>query len=407
MGWGDPFKAAWNGATGKARQLGSAVANGVNSAKDWTAERAGQVRDWGARTAGQVRDWAAETGTSAVRGIERGAIQAGEAVGGAINRGMNALRNARDSIAQTANEAYNAVRGLFGLEPVGEACPTCPGPGEPQTDEEADGYYMGEGCKPKRTLDEAKASPTRPAPDNQCCRENPSGKTIYYVNGINTTREAHCKTLRDIANSTCANVIGIYNAHEGFVADALQTGGDRQLINQAAGGTPPRLDGRNPAVNTVSDTIYSEVMAGNQPEIWAHSQGGAVTSLGLYSADNRLQMAGNQDRLSGVSTTSFGSAAPRWVDGPTYEHYVHTDDITPVGLGLGDNPSSDAARAGQGAKVYRFSGNQANGWPDQGAAGYSRGILHPTANHGVEETYVAKREQVHGGCGQSYAAQGR
>lgn len=405
MGWGDAFKEAWNSATGKAKQLGSAIANGVSSAKDWTVEKAAEVKSWAVQKAGEVKDWAVAKGTSALRTVEAKALQGAEWAAGKINRGLNALENAKNSIAEKAHDAYNKARELFGLEPVGEDCPNCPGPQDPDTDKEADGYYMGDGCKPKKELSDAKASPVRPAPDNKCCKENPSGKTIYYVNGINTTREAHCTTLREIANSSCANVVGIYNATEGFVADGLQTGGDRDLINKAAGGSAPRLDGRNPAVNTVSDTIYSEVMAGNTPEIWAHSQGGAVTSLGLYSADNRLQMAGNQDRLSGVNVTSYGSAAPRWVDGPTYEHYVHTDDITPVSLGLGANPSSDGGRAGNGAKVYRFSGDQGNGWPDQGESGYGRGVLSPAANHGVEKTYIAKREQVHGGCGQSYAAQ--
>jgi hypothetical protein len=424
MGFGDAWNSAWNGATGKAKQLGSSIANGYDSTKKWTAEKATQAKDWAVEKGTQAKNYAVEKGTQAknyavekgtqaknyavekgtqaknyavkqgtnlARGAEKKALQGGEALGGYINRGLNAAGNAKDSLAKKANDARNKVRSWFGKEPVGEACPTCSGKAEPKTDKEADGYYMGEGCKPKKTLDEAKASPTKPDPKNACCKGKSGQRTIYYVNGINTTRTAHCTTLREIANSTCANVIGIYNATEGFFKDGLQTGGDRQLINK-------------PAVNTVSNTVYNEVQAGRKPEIWAHSQGGAVTSLGLYSADNRLQMAGNEGRLAGTKVTSFGSAAPRWVDGPKYEHYVHANDITPVSLGLGDNAKSAAARGGKGANIHRFTGNPKDGWVDEGKPGFKKGVLTPTSNHGIEETYIAKRDRDKGGCGQSFNA---
>jgi hypothetical protein len=342
-----------------------------------------------------------------VRGVEAAGLQGLEAAGGAINRGLNAAGNARDSLARRANNARNRIRSAFGMEPVGEACPTCNGTAAPTTDVEADGWYMGAGCTPKRTQAEAQASPTQPDPNNACCRGKTGQRTIYYVNGIKTTRAAHCTTLREIANSTCANVIGIYNATEGFVQDGLQTGGDRQLINRAANGTPPRLDGRNPAVNTVSNTVYNEVQAGRRPEIWAHSQGGAVTSLGLYSADNRLQMAGNQNRLAGTQVTSFGSAAPRWVDGPTYNHYVNVNDLTPVSLGLGASADAAGNRGGRGSTIHRFSGSPSAGWANEGQPGYRRGVLTMASNHGIEETYIAKRDRDAGGCGQSHNAQAR
>jgi hypothetical protein len=265
---------------------------------------------------------------------------------------------------------------------------------------------MGEGCKPKKDLESAKQSPVAPDKDNPCCNAKPpNNKTIFYVNGVTTTRAVHCETLREIANSTCAKVVGIYNATEGFLSDGLQTGGDRQLINRAASGSPPRLDGRNPAVNTVSDTVYNEVSQGRDVELWAHSQGGAVTSLGLYSANSRLAADGQPNAMQGnVKVTSMGSAAPRWVDGPEYEHYVHANDITPVSLGLGSDREAAEQRAGQGADVHIFTGNQANGWPEAGQPGYDQGLLTPTSNHGVTDTYVAKRDQTHNGCGQKNKA---
>jgi hypothetical protein len=407
MGWGDPFSSAWNSATGKARQLGSAISNGWDSTKRRTVEKMTQTRDWAVQRGTQVRDHAVRHGTNTVRAVEQGALRGAETAGGWINRGANAVGNAGNSLARGVNRAGNRIRSAFGREPVAEACPTCNGQGTPRTDVEADGWYMGAGCTPKRTLDEAKASPTRPDANNTCCRGKTRQRPIYYVNGIKTTRAAHCKTLREIANSTCANVIGIYNATQGFALDALQTGGDRQLINRAANGSPPRLDGRNLAVNTVSNTVYNEVQAGEKPEIWAHSQGGAVTSLGLYSADNRLQLAGNRNRLSGMNVTSFGSAAPRWVNGPNYEHYVHVNDITPVSLGLGGSAEAAGNRGGSGSTIHRFSGNPQSGWVNDGEPGFRRGVLTPQSNHGIEATYIAKRDRDKGGCGQSHNAQAR
>ncbi len=440
MGWfGDTWNSAWNAASGAAKKTASAVANGVNSAKDWTAEKAGQVKDWAVEKgtqakdwavdkatqakdwtvdkatqakdwtvekATQAKDWAVEKGTAAARGAEQGIAKGALWAAGGINRGVNAAGNAYDSAAQKAKDAYNKARDFFGLEPVGNACPECEGKKEPTTDGEADGWYMGEGCKPKKTLAEAKAAPVKPSANNKCCEGKSGQKTIYYVNGIQTDRAAHCNTLNEIANSTCANVIGIYNATAGsglgFVGDGLQTGGDRALINAAANGKPVALDGRNPAVNTVSDTIYSEVMAGNKPEIWAHSQGGAVTSLGLYSANNRLDAAGNPNGLQGVNVTSMGSAAPQWVQGPNYDHYVNTNDLTPVSLGLGSDPAKAAARGNGNVHLFSKDGNT---FHDVGTPGYSKGVLTATSNHGVEETYIAKRDQDKGGCGQSFKSQ--
>ena len=413
MGWGDPFKNAWNGATGKAKQLGSSIANGYDSSKKWTAEKATQAKDWAVKKgteakdytvqkatqakdytvkkATEAKDYAVKQGTNAARAGEKAVLRGLENTAGVLNRGLNSAKNAKDSLAKKANDARNKVRSWFGKEPVGDACPTCSGKGEPKTDKEMDGMYMGAGCKPKKTLAEAKASPTVPADDNACCKGKPR-KRIYYVNGISTPHQAHCTTLREIANSTCAEVIGIYNATDGFIGDALQTGGDRQLINRAAAGEPVQLDGRNKAVNTVSNTVYSEIQNKENkepPEFWAHSQGGAVTSLGLYSADNRLQAAGNPKRLSGMKVNSYGSAAPRWVDGPNYDHSVNVNDITPVSLGLGD--SGNASKAGKNAKIHRFSGSPGK-WVDEGKPGYKKGFLTPTSNHGIEETYIAKRD---------------
>jgi hypothetical protein len=118
-------------------------------------------------------------------------------------------------------------------------------------------------------------------------------------------------------------------------------------------------DGRNPAVDTLSDLIVMETRENRPPELFAHSQGGAITSLALQDASNTLK-AGPSDvpnSLKGVKVTSFGSAAPSWVEGPDYTHYVNVNDLTPMYFGLGDNPSN-SAKGGPNAKFVGFSGSR-------------------------------------------------
>ena len=206
-------------------------------------------------------------------------------------------------------------------------------------------------------------------------------RDIIYVNGINTDRAAHCFTLNAIAAQTCGRVVGVYNATEGMPKDALQTG----------------QDGRNPAVDTMARQIGSALRAGEKPEIWAHSQGGAVASLALFEAkQDRMIATGNPNPLAGMKVKSFGSASPKWTDGPRYEHYVHVDDATPSTFGLGHSGAGDAKNAGAGARVIRFSGDPTGDkFTVPPRTGWAPTM---TSNHGIEATYLKMEKQTNGGC---------
>ena len=79
---------------------------------------------------------------------------------------------------------------------------------------------------------------------------NPT-KTVIYVNGINTNKAGQSSDLQAIADKTGAKAIGIHNATEGFITDLAQCVTDK-------------LDkGKNPAVDTLADTLYSELKAGH------------------------------------------------------------------------------------------------------------------------------------------------
>ena len=398
MGWGDPIKDAWNDATTAAKDAANAVGRGAETAADWTAEKAVQSWDWTSEKAVQGWDWtkqfAVDRSREALNYLADGVARAG----GALNTGWNDLKKAIDRTSERLIGAYNAIADIFGWDPIDGISESSSCACESKTD----GAFVKDGCVATASADEAKAEPVRPDAGNTCCHGKAGGRTIYYVNGISTDLKTHCETLKSIANSTCADVVGIFNATDGFAADTLQTFGDRRLIEQAADGKDLALDGRNPAVDTVSDMVYGEVLAGRQPpEIWAHSQGGAVTSLGLYSANNRLEAAGVFGGLDGMKVKSFGAAAPKWVQGPDYEHYVHINDGTPLFYGLGDNPANDAGTAG-GGTVIRFGGKKGQFFRD--GPGFKRTLPAPVANHQIDGVYVPMQEQVNGGCGEHATA---
>lgn len=233
--------------------------------------------------------------------------------------------------------------------------------------------------------------------ESPCCQARRAAganpRDIIYVNGISTDKQAHCRTLNLIAAQTCARVVGVYNATESKLADAAQTGQDRRLIKAAASRKC------TPAVDTLARAVADEVEAGRPPEIWANSQGGAVTSLALYEANNDLGvLTGEREALKGVSVKSFGSAAPQWIDGPKYEHYIHVNDFTPTLFGLGHDGARDAASAGNGAKVIRFSGDPAKPGPFETSTIIKDFLPAPTSNHSIDDTYLRMEKQKNGGC---------
>ena len=78
---------------------------------------------------------------------------------------------------------------------------------------------------------------------------NPS-ETLIYVNGINNNKDVQFASMQQLADKTGANVVGVHNATEGMVADLAQCVTDK-------------LDkGKNPAVDTMADTVYSELKGG-------------------------------------------------------------------------------------------------------------------------------------------------
>lgn len=191
----------------------------------------------------------------------------------------------------------------------------------------------------------------------------PAG-TVVYVNGINTTKDGQSGSLQHIADRTGARVVGVHNATRGGFADVIQSIGDTLDI------------GRNPAVDTLADTVYEEITSGRTIHLMAHSQGALITSRALTDVYQRLRVEDGLSRreaerlLSNVKVETFGGAAGSYPDGPRYVHYVNRRDPVAALFGLGPL-ATPLVQPGRGAVVRRFTeGENA---------------------HGFEQTYLPRR----------------
>jgi hypothetical protein len=184
---------------------------------------------------------------------------------------------------------------------------------------------------------------------------NPT-ETILYVNGIMTPKEGQVSEMQSIAETSGAKVIGIHNSTQGLVADLAQCVGDK-------------LDkGSNPAVDTLADTLYSELKAGRSVSLMGYSQGGLITARALFDVERRLRIEDGlskpevEQAMSKLKVETFGAASTRYPDGPRYVHYVNNADAVPTLTGLGGSidPAAFLKDAGKGAVVHRFTDGNLN-----------------------------------------------
>ncbi len=225
---------------------------------------------------------------------------------------------------------------------------------------------FGSNAKPDRMFDGqfvgAKGQTFPPGTSlNQMPGVTPKGnanpkETILYVNGIMTPLDGQMKEMQSIADTSGAKVIGIHNATQGLTTDLVQCVTDK-------------LDkGKNPAVDTLADTVYSELKAGHDLHLMGYSQGGLITARALFHVQQRLRIedglskADTEKLMSHLKVETFGAASMRYPDGPQYVHYVNNADIVPTLTGLGGSvdPLAFAKEAGKGAVVHRFTDGNLN-----------------------------------------------
>lgn len=235
------------------------------------------------------------------------------------------------------------------------------GNSEPAPDSRFDGRLVGAGGQtfaPGTALSDIPAvTPAGGTTNNE---------TLIYVNGIRNDVGRQSQSMQAIADATGSRVVGIHNSTEGFGADIIQSLGDKLDI------------GRNPAVDTLADTVYDELRAGRDVHLMAHSQGALITSRALQDVQNRLMVEDGMSRseaerlMGNIKVETFGGAARRYPDGPQYVHYVNRNDGVPQAFGLRSwlNPF---AHAGDNAVTHYFRDGK------------------PLVSHGFEEFYLPQR----------------
>jgi len=247
-------------------------------------------------------------------------------------------------------------------------------------------------------------------------------RVIYYVNGIRTDWQKHCDTLQQISNLTGAVTIGVLNETDGTAADIWQTAWDRftitverKLENYGLGNIGQIHD--NQAATVLMNVIVQRIREGKHVEVWAHSQGGAVTSMALHRAirtlraENRFPvMKDGEEYPEAISVKTFGSASPKWVggvfpEGPVYEHFVHLRDATPSVLGIGAfgrYSTVGETRAGDNAKMVFFDGDPPE---DEYAPSNFELVDTETADIGFTDLRPKKYHKTHGVYLRMYAQQ--
>jgi hypothetical protein len=156
--------------------------------------------------------------------------------------------------------------------------------------------------------------------------------------------------MRNIADTTGANVFGVHNATWGAVRDVVQSGFDKT----------PGLQDTNPASTALAETIMQDLEAGEPVHLVAHSQGALITSSALGQVQEQLTEAHGAERaeelMSTIQVETFGGAATSYPYGPQYVHYVNEDDFVPMTFGLGsiEDPAERQAAAGGDRAAIHF-----------------------------------------------------
>ena len=275
-----------------------------------------------------------------------------------LRDGLNAANFVNQTVG-SFNEIYASRTGLStALNPLTLRLGTII---KPPSDKEFDGHFVGangQTFEANTPLSDVPAvTPTGGVRNNE---------TLIYVNGIQTDVAGQSGSMQAIADNSGSRVVGIHNSTGSIFGDLLQSLGDKLDI------------GKNPAVDTLADTVYDELQAGRDVHLMAHSQGAIITSRALTDVKNRLMLEDGMSRqaaenlLSNVKVETFGGASRRYPDGPQYVHYVNRNDGVPGAFGLRSwlNPF---AEAGRDAVTHYFREGK------------------PLVSHGFEEFYLPER----------------
>jgi len=398
---GEAFKAAWDSATSGGKSLAASIATGAKDAAG-TAQAAGTkavlATEAAAHATVEVVQWAEKQTVRAATLAGNEAVSAAQASGRLAETAYDAAKNTFSNIVAGAILVVCAAKsallvgedalvryGLTGaaqvlanphLQPLQDVLL-----GKQPTDLPHDGETVGAGCKEKRPH----SSGVLPQCPNG--RVRISGQ-VTYVNGILTDyptgeqnangQDGICKTMLNLANATCAEVTGVYNA----------TGGLRADIGECLTNIARNSD--TPAGDTLKRSMLAAVSQDPPQDmtVYAHSQGGLITQEALASVKNHLTIeygaAGALERMQHLYIKSFGTAEQGWPSGPNYEQFTNNSDPIP-GIIAGAQNSYPAATFRDNATIpaaqqhYFFSPH-----------------LNPIDSHSMDNVYIKELVAVHG-----------
>lgn len=195
-----------------------------------------------------------------------------------------------------------------------------------------DGHIVGAGCSDNSPS----GGGVLPSAASRCTANK--GK-VTYVNGINTkftpgasttdSKSGICYTMQTIADITCSEVTGVYDATGGMGSDIAGAELDIEGASQSE------------ATKTLARQIEDSVRSGNEMTVFAHSRGGLITREAIIEAQSQLALDGWSDEeikqgMSVISVRSFGSAMSGWPPGPNYQQFTNLADPVPQAIAAAD-----------------------------------------------------------------------
>jgi hypothetical protein len=416
MGWGDGFLSAWDEASSAARDVAAAIATGARTAANDTVA----VVQSAVREAHAIAQTAERTADQSVQAVSTfaGAVaeKTAEAAAWAVEEGERATawaaekgKQAVKTTAKAVAKCYDQAKRRFSLVSAATATAACAGedwtvglvgmglaagltkPGISNllrpllklggnSTPKNDGDVLGAGCLPEGT-----SNPNGVMPPG--CRQLPGTlPKISYVNGINTAYAQPgqkdlfsggiCKTMLEIAKTTCSEVTGVYNATQGFGKDL-----DECLDNIAK-------DGDSPSVVPLRNMMVQAAQSGRRMTLFAHSQGGLITQEAVAQAKQQLMKGDHltsaeaEQRLGVVSIDSFGTAIMGWPKGPHYQRFTNTADPVP--------PIIVGAQTSYPIATWKDSANADANYV------FTSPHLNPFDSHSMDDTYLPEFAAVKG-----------
>ncbi len=322
----------------KAAEIVSGVQHGLATAKnkaidavDWAADKTGEAEAWVKAKGSQ----AVQLAKKAAQSVKAGFVKLKDAFGAVVKKGLAVAECVGVSLMNFGLNVTGSIL-AFGLtSPSGGPLHKLTLGGlEAATDRGGDmkaydGRVVGAGCSDNPPF--SHPSGVTPSATSGCSEVK--GK-ITYVNGINTEfhpnssssdpKSGICYTMQKIADQTCSEVTGVYNATEGIGKDLAEC---EQNIMRGS---------NSPAVKSLADEIANNVRNGTELTVFAHSQGGLITQEALVEVRNQLKIgppgwsdAKIDDAMRVVTVKSFGTATDSWPKGPNYEQFTNLADPVP------------------------------------------------------------------------------